>query len=275
MAVLIGTSGFSYQDWKGKFYPANIRGSEMLPFYARLFPVVELNTTFYGVPKPSVTEQMTQRVPEGFEFVLKAPQEVTHTETASVEIAGQFMEALAPIRDAGMLGCVLAQYPWSFRCTDENRDRLKELSELMPGIPLVVEFRNEGWLRDETYSLLHELDYGFCCVDEPQLKGLLPPMAKATSGIGYVRFHGRNYKQWWKHDAPHQRYDYLYSREELQSWVPKIEEVDAAAQKTYVFFNNHYEGKSAQNALQLADMLHLGLGTTLPTMPIQSSFQFE
>jgi uncharacterized protein YecE (DUF72 family) len=275
MAVLIGTSGFSYQDWKGKFYPANIRGPEMLPFYARIFPVVELNTTFYGVPKPSVTEQMTQKVPEGFEFVLKAPQEVTHKETASAEIAGQFMEALAPIRDAGMMGCVLAQYPWSFRQTDENRDRLKELSELMPGIPLVVEFRNEGWMRDETYALLTDLGYGFCCVDEPRLKGLLPPVAKATSGIGYVRFHGRNAKQWWKHDAPHQRYDYLYSREELESWVPKVQEVDAAALKTYVFFNNHYEGKSGQNALQLAEMLHLGLGTTLPTTPTQSTLEFE
>jgi uncharacterized protein YecE (DUF72 family) len=259
MQVLIGTSGFSYDDWKGHFYPAKLKREEMLSYYARHFPVVELNTTYYGMPTSKSLYQMTQKVPEGFRFVVKAHSDLTHSGEFKPEAFAQFREALLPMRDLEMLGAVLAQFPWGFKRTPENERYLETLRRELPDVPLVVEFRNAAWVDDDVFRRMRELDLGFCCVDEPRLKGLLPPIAVATSSTGYVRFHGRNYKKWWQHDQPHERYDYKYSAEELADWAPKIQQLDQAAQTTYVFFNNHYEGKAGQNALDLAQMLHLPL----------------
>jgi uncharacterized protein YecE (DUF72 family) len=259
MSILIGTSGFSYDDWRGHFYPRDLKRADMLAYYARTFGAVELNTTYYGIPKPGVMQEMTRRVPDAFEFVVKAHADMTHGEDLRPEVFAQFREAVEPLREARMLGGVLAQFPWSFRHTPENEAYLRALRDQLPDLRIIVEFRNSAWIRDETFELLRRLRLGYCCVDEPRLKGLLPPIAVATSSVGYVRFHGRNYQKWWQHDQPHERYDYKYSAEELAEWVPKIQQLDQAAQTTYVFFNNHYEGKAGQNALDLAQMLHLPL----------------
>jgi uncharacterized protein YecE (DUF72 family) len=257
--VRIGTSGFSYDDWRGHFYPPALKKSEMLPFYARRFDTVEINSTYYGIPHPATMHQMSLKVPEGFEFVVKAHADMTHADRFRPEAFTQFREALAPLRDAGQLGAVLGQFPWSFKRTREHEAYLATFREELPDIPLVVEFRNVEWMADETLDLLRSLALGFCCVDEPKLKGLMPPIAAATAPVGYVRFHGRNYKKWWQHQHAWERYDYLYSASELEEWVPKIEQVARQTDKTYVFFNNHHEGQAAQNARQLADLLNLPL----------------
>ncbi|MFQ5808721.1 MAG: DUF72 domain-containing protein, partial [Armatimonadota bacterium] len=125
---------------------------------------------------------------------------------------------------------------------------IRYLREQIPELPVVVEFRNRGWARQETLDMLVDLNLGYCCVDEPPLKGLMPPLAVATSDTGYVRFHGRNAEQWWDHEEAWQRYDYLYSEDELREWVGKVEGVAEKTHQTYVFFNNHYQGKAALNA---------------------------
>jgi uncharacterized protein YecE (DUF72 family) len=158
-----------------------------------------------------------------------------------------------------MLGCVLAQYPWSFKATPENRRALERLRSELAEIPVVVEFRNAGWVAEETFALLRELGMGCFCVDEPRLKGLMPGIVKATSPIGYVRFHGRNAAKWWQHEHAYERYDYLYSEEELTEWVPRVRELAEETEKTYLFFNNHYEGKAGQNAQMMAQLLNLAL----------------
>jgi len=112
----------------------------------------------------------------------------------------------------------------------------------------VVEFRNRGWAQQETLDMLTEHNLGYCCVDEPALRGLMPRLGVATSETGYVRFHGRNAEQWWEHEEAWQRYDYLYSEEELREWVGKVEAITERTHRTYVFFNNHYQGKAALNA---------------------------
>jgi len=127
-------------------------------------------------------------------------------------------------------------------------------------VPTVVEVRNAGWAAVETYDLLKRLGFGFCSVDEPALRGLMPRVAVATSRVGYVRFHGRNAADWWKHEHAWQRYNYLYSEEELAEWAPRVRSLDAETDVTYLFFNNHYQGKSAQNAVMFAKMLSLPLG---------------
>jgi uncharacterized protein YecE (DUF72 family) len=122
-------------------------------------------------------------------------------------------------------------------------------------MPLVVEFRDHAWVSEATFEMLEELDIGFCCVDEPRIKGLMPPIARATSDIAYVRFHGRNAGKWWQHDHAWERYDYTYSEAELESWVPRIRELDAAAPLTLVYANNHYRGQSVDTLNKLESLL--------------------
>lgn len=258
--IYVGTSGYSYEDWRGFFYPANLDKKEMLGYYAQRFPAVEVNSTYYSLPSPFMFAAMSKKTPPDFKFVAKLHKDITHAEHASKETAREFLAALQPLRDEGKLGCVLAQYPWSFKDTPENRDRLRELRDLLADTPAVVEFRNAGWVSDETFDLLRQLGLGYCAVDEPPLKGLMPGVAVATSSVGYIRFHGRNAQDWWQHEEAWQRYNYLYTEEELAEWVPKAQRVAEKTEVTYLFFNNHYQGKAARNARMFARML----GLTLP-----------
>ncbi len=125
----------------------------------------------------------------------------------------------------------------------------------LAGVDLVVEFRNRAWICDATFRLLEELNVGYCCVDQPRLRGLIPPVACATSPVAYIRFHGRNADKWWEHEHAWQRYDYLYSREELEEWLPKVERLAEHAERIFIFFNNHYQAQAVQNALLFRDML--------------------
>lgn len=272
MAIHIGTSGFSYEDWREHFYPAKLAQSAMLEFYARVFQTVEINSTFYRTPTPTMMERIAKKVPGDFVFTVKLPQDITHRGDPPPTAFAEFRRGVAPVRERGMLGCILAQYPWSFRPSSLAEDRLRRLAAEFTELQVVVEFRNHHWARDETYELLRSLGLGFCCVDEPQLEGLMPPQSVATSGIGYVRFHGRNAAKWWRHEHAYERYDYLYSEAELREWLPRIGELIDATQELYLFFNNHYEGQAAQNARQLAQLLGLA-SPPLPTEP-QTSLPF-
>jgi uncharacterized protein YecE (DUF72 family) len=257
--ILIGTSGFSYDDWKGHFYPESMTKKDMLGYYARQFKTTEVNSSYYAIPGAASFAGMARKTPDDFEFVVKAHKDMTHGEELQPEVFDIFRGATQPLREAGKFGCMLAQFPWSFKRSDENIGKLREFRELVGDLPTVIEFRNADWVNDETFDLLRELDLGFCSVDEPHLKGLMPPVAAATSNIGYVRFHGRNAKNWWHHEEAYQRYDYLYNEEELGPWAPKVRDLEADTSKTYVFFNNHYQGKSAQNARMFARLLGMEL----------------
>ncbi|MBI3910117.1 MAG: DUF72 domain-containing protein [Armatimonadetes bacterium] len=257
--IRIGTSGFSYEDWRGHFYPPDLPKRDMLPYYARFFPTVEINATYYSLPSPFTFMQMARKVPEGFDFVVKAHKTMTHAGEYVPEAFEGFRRAVSPLTERNMLGCVLAQFPWSFRYAPENLAYLRQLRDGLADLPTVVEFRNRAWVRDETFATLRDLGLGFCCVDEPRLKGLMPPVCAATSPLGYIRFHGRNAAKWWQHEQAYERYDYLYSEAELAEWVPKIRALEAQVKRVYLFFNNHYEGKAGQNARMLARLLNLAL----------------
>lgn len=263
MRLLLGTSGYSYRDWIGKFYPSRLKTSDLLPYYATQFPAVEINTSYYGIPSPTTTAKWAAQVPLGFEFVVKAHQDMTHAEGFCPEAFAQFREALAPLEQARMLGAVLAQFPWKFRPSPQNERFLETFRTELPDVPLVVEFRNAEWAVERTFDRLRDLGLGYCCVDEPRFKTLMPPVVTATSEIGYVRFHGRNAKNWWKGDAV-ERYHYNYSEAELREWLPRVEQLAEATEKTYVFFNNHNEGNAGQNARQLALLIE----QTLPQLTL-------
>jgi len=249
--ILIGTSGFSYKDWVGPYYPEGLAESEWLRFYAKEFEATELNFSYYRIPDARTLARMAAKTPTGFLFTVKANEKMTHAREENESAFRDFVAALKPLFDAKKFGCVLAQFPNSFRPTPENRDYLRLFRERMGDVPTVVEFRNAGWLSAETFEFLREHGLGFCCVDEPRLKGLIPPLAEVTSSIGYVRFHGRNAAKWWQHKEAWERYDYTYKEEELKEWVPKIEHLEQQAEQTFVFTNNHWRGQAVDTARQL------------------------
>ena len=253
--IRVGTSGYSYKDWVGHFYPQGTSQKNFLEHYSKHFDTCELNFTYYRIPNARTLSSMVSKSGGRVEFVLKANQEMTHTRKAGEEDYRAFREALMPLIDAGTFGGILAQFPYSFRSSPENGDYLKRLRDRFEGLPIVAEFRNRAWIRDETFALLREQGIGFCCVDEPRLKGLMPSVAEVTSELGYVRFHGRNAAKWWNHERAEQRYDYLYTERELREWLPKIKQIDSRAQKTFVFMNNHFESKAVKNAMMLLDLL--------------------
>ncbi|RJP27252.1 MAG: DUF72 domain-containing protein [Actinobacteria bacterium] len=254
--IYIGTAGFSYQDWKGAFYPEKQDKKYMLEYYSCRFPVVEVNSTWHALPSPKAILSMARRTSPEFQFIIKAYKGLTHKYRDNEEDFKGFREILRPMEDHGKLACVLAQFPWGFKNSDINRAYLRRFRARLPSQDIVVEFRNEDWICDETLELLRELSLGFCCVDEPRLKGLVKPHVILTGDIGYVRFHGRNYETWWDRQRQSwERYDYLYGEDELSEWVPGLQSLDDDAQRTYAIFNNHYRGKAPRNAAMLAGMV--------------------
>jgi len=196
-----------------------------------------------------------EKTGDGFLFSIKANQEMTHKQEDNAAVFKVFCEVLETVIDVGKLGCVLAQFPYSFRFNRRNWDYLRLLRERLSGLPVVIEFRNNQWLRKEVFDWLRQQDLGFCCVDEPQLPNLLPPLAEVTSKIGYVRFHGRNSAKWWQHERAYERYDYSYTPQELSEWLPRIQKLDSMVEKTFIFANNHWRGQSIGTIRQLRVML--------------------
>lgn len=255
MTILIGTSGFSYDDWVGPVYPADLPKTEWLRFYAQEFPTCELNFTFYRIPGSHTLAQIADKVPPGFLFSVKAFQGITHEREEPGPLVSQFVQAIGPLQDEGKFACVLVQFPYSFRPARQNREYLRRLRDAFGDLPLVVEFRQQGWVNEQTFEELRALNFGFCCVDQPRLKGLIPPVAVATGPVAYVRFHGRNAAKWWQHEEAWERYDYSYRDEELMEWVPKIRQLDAEAPLTLVYMNNHWQGQAVGTARQLRRLM--------------------
>ena len=253
--IYLGTSGFSYNDWVGNFYPVGTPKGEWLTYYAREFNTCEVNSTYYALPKPSNLKAMAEKTKEGFLFSIKANQEMTHKREDNASVFRFFYQALEPIISAGKLGCILAQFPYSFKPNRSSWDYLRLFRERLGELPVIIEFRNAQWLSSEMFDWLRHLDLGFCCVDEPQLPNLLPPLAEATSKIGYIRFHGRNSAKWWQHEHAYERYDYSYTPQELSEWLPRIHKLDSTAEKTFIFANNHWRGQAVSTIRQLRVML--------------------
>jgi uncharacterized protein YecE (DUF72 family) len=255
--VLIGTSGYSYDDWVGPVYPPGTRKGDFLSLYAREFPVVELNFSYYAQPAARTLARMAETVPDGFLFTLKAHRSMTHEigETWEKDIE-TFRKGIAPLSESGKLACVLLQFPYSFAYTPESRARLASLTERLSGLPLAVEFRKSDWMNEKTIEGLRERGIALVSVDEPDLPRLLRPTESVTSDLAYVRFHGRNAENWWTGDNT-SRYDYLYDGQELGEWVERVRTILRRARILLVFFNNHARGRAVQNAREMKELLML------------------
>ena len=252
--IRIGTSGYSFDGWKGVFYPEDLPKGKMLDFYAQHFDCVEINATYYGIPKPHVFFHMANKTPEGFHFIVKVHAGVTHTRKGSTESIKDLLEAVKPLEEAGKLQGFLAQFPYSFKNSPDNRNHLKAVRSELGDHRLFAEFRHKSWLTEKVLNGLKEYDIGFVSVDEPQIGLMMPPEVHATTGVGYVRFHGRNEITWYNQDKG-DRYDYLYTEQELKDWIPEIRELEAHASLTYLFFNNCHLGGAVKNAKLMKELL--------------------
>ena len=269
--IRIGTAGWSYKDWNGTLYPPEVQRKKVHPleYLAHFFDVVEINTSFYGHIRPELARIWVRKVAANpaFRFTAKLHQSFTHSPLGVMEptsavsirptdedeaLAREGLDALA---GEGKLGALLIQFPVSFKNTSLNREYLERLLRQFIEYPRVVEVRHETWNNDETIAMFARQDVAFCNIDQPVIGKSLAPTEHVTSSLGYVRLHGRNYKDWFNSDDRNDRYNYLYTSDELGGWKNKIESIAERAQTTYVIANNHYQGRAGANALELKSML--------------------
>ncbi len=254
--VRVGTSGYSFKDWVGPFYPPGIRPDQQLEHYAQHFDCLELNVTYYRIPDAKLLAGIERRTPPGFDFVVKLHGDVTHKRTGDRDLDRAFHDAVKPLADAGKMKGYLAQFPYSFHNRQENRAYLAGLRERYPAVPLFVEFRHASWTTEPVFPFLRQLQLGWVSVDEPELPSLLPPVGRATTDIGYVRLHGRNAAKWYAGgEGGSDRYDYLYSEDELREWAQRIRQLVEETRQVYVFFNNCHAGQAPANAQAMKDLL--------------------
>lgn len=270
--IRIGTAGWSYKDWNGVFYPPEVQRKKLHPleYLARFFDVVEINTSFYGPLKPELVKlwlRYASASNPSFQFTAKLHRSFTHSPIAVMEPTSAatikptdedeaaVREGLDGLAGRGKLGALLIQFPVSFKNTLLNREYLDTLLRQFIEYPRVVEVRHSSWDNPETIAEFTRKNVAFCNIDQPVLGKSLAPTEHVTSPLGYVRLHGRNYKEWFESDNRDDRYNYLYTTKELEGWKGKIESIAERAHTTYVITNNHYEARAGANALELKSML--------------------
>jgi uncharacterized protein YecE (DUF72 family) len=269
--IRVGPAGWSYKDWAGIVYPRpKPKEFDALSYIAGFFDTIEVNSTFYRPARESVARTWLERVEfnRDFRFTAKLWRRFTHGREAwSPDDVREARAALDPMLEAGRLGAVLLQFPWSFRRNDENREWLDDVVTTFGDFPLVLEVRHESWNEPAFFRELRDRGVGFVNIDQPLFDDSIEPSAHATSAVGYVRVHGRNYHDWWRKDAgPAARYDYLYTADELKPWVERTQEIAAApaTEDVYVITNNHFRGKGITNAVMLRSMVE---GKKIPAPP--------
>ena len=261
--IRLGPAGWAYDDWQGVVYPEKRpRGFDPLEYLARYFDTIEVNSTFYHPARPDVARRWAHRVRDNpdFRFTTKLWRRFTHERERALsrDEIDTARAALDELADAGRLGAVLVQFPWSFKAGEKRREWLGDILSAFDDLPLVVEVRHASWNRPEFYRWLAERGVGFVNIDQPIFNRSIEPSAQATSPVGYVRLHGRNYEDWFREDAGRDaRYDYLYGREELEPWADRVRELASGGrvEDIYVVTNNHYRGQSVANALMLSAMI--------------------
>ena len=261
MSLYIGTAGWSYPHWNGVVYPkAQLPGSHPLELVSHHLDLVEINSSFYQFLKPELVKLWIKKVSPraGFLFTAKLHQRFTHQRILEDSEITAFKAGIWPLLKSGRLGAVLMQFPWSFRFNAENQDFFIRLRREFHEFPLAAEMRHSSWMTEEAIGTFIDYHVGFCNIDQPEYTRAMPPTAILTSGIGYVRLHGRNpanalgaYGRDVPYTARLRQHDYLYSPAELAAWAKRVEQVRRFAERTFVVFNNDAGGKSFVNALQL------------------------
>jgi len=262
--IRIGPAGWSYKDWEGTVYPPHGSKFDHLAYLASFFDTIEINSPFYRIPPPAHSKSWVRRVASNpnFKFTTKVFRGFTHDDASLIDAdVTAFRNYLDPLADANRLGAVLLQYPWSFKNSEESRDKLSALFNAFDGYPLALEVRHSTFQNEEFFAFLNEHDVAWVNVDQPLFHDSVKPSDAMTGPLAYARLHGRNYEKWFAHGETWERYNYLYSKEELQPWVDRIQTM-ASAKETYVVTNNHFRGQAIVNAVELEESL--GMEAKMP-----------
>jgi len=262
--IRVGPAGWSYKDWEGTVYPPHGSKFDHLAYLASFFDTIEINSPFYRIPPPAHSKSWVRRVADNpnFKFTTKVFRGFTHDD-ASVSDADitAFRNYLDPLASVDRLGAVLLQYPWSFKNSEESRDKLASLFNAFDGYPLALEVRHSTFQNEEFFDFLNEHDVAWVNVDQPLFHDSVKPSDAMTGPLAYARLHGRNYEKWFAHGETWERYNYLYSKEELAPWVDRIQTM-ATVKETYVVTNNHFRGQAIVNAVELE--ASLGMDAKMP-----------
>jgi len=251
--LYFGCAGWSYKEWVGPLYD---RDKSMLQQYASVFDTVEINSSFYRPLDEGTILGLTKYTKRGFMFSAKINRKFTHDlrlklSEASTEQLEEFVQLFDPLLTQDRLGCFLVQLPPSLKRNDGLLEGF--LAALPRRYDYVVEFRHKSWMDENTWRILSKYQAAYCIVDEP----LLPPEIHITSDIGYIRWHGHGERPW---------YDYRYSQQQLQDWVPQIKKVQENTKKTFGVFNNHFHGYAPENCVQTMEMLGIATSPQLKTL---------
>lgn len=282
----MGTASWTDKSLLGSgWYPKGVDSAEeRLRFYSEHFPLVEVDSTYYFPPSEKNSELWVSRTPEDFTFNIKAFSLLTQHPTKAEalykdlerpdkrslylkdlnpdvidEVWDRFLSALEPLHKSGKLGVLLFQFPPWFTIARKNKDYILECIKRAAPMDIAVEFRNKTWMtednREETLEFLEGHDIPYVCVDMPQgFKSSIPPVVAATSDLAMIRFHGHNDAEW-ESGSVQRRFKYLYSKEELEEWAPKVQELADGTEQTHVLMNNCYRDYAQQNAKELAELL--------------------
>jgi uncharacterized protein YecE (DUF72 family) len=263
-AVHTGPAGWSYQDWKGRVYPEDLPAkTHALSFLCRRFDAIEINASFYRPPDPRHCARWIEETAANPRFVFSAKlwQRFTHDRSRDwgEKEVNLFRASLAPLYEAGRLRAVLLQFPWRFRRSRENRVYLARLADAFAFWPLAVELRHKTWDTEEVYEGLRERGIAFCNIDQPVIGDSIAPSETITAPLAYARFHGRNYRDWFREDAGRDnRYNYLYSEEELKPWIGRLRRMKKQSREMLIITNNHYRGQAVLNALEIQQAVNSG-----------------
>ena len=268
--IRIGPAGWSYSDWEGTVYPPHRSKFDHLAYLSSFFDTIEINSPFYRIPPPTHSRSWVRRVNTNpdFKFTTKIYRGFTHEDAGTTDDdVKAFRNYLDPLAESGRLGAVLLQYPWSFKNSPESIDRLDRLFRAFSEYPLALEVRHSSFQNDEFLRYIDERNVSWVNLDQPLFSDSVKPSDAVTGPVGYVRLHGRNYEKWFAHNESWERYNYLYSKEELAPWVERIERM-SKEKETYVVTNNHFRGQAVVNAADLQDAL--GMQARVPPQVIET-----
>ena len=267
--IRVGPAGWSYADWEGRVYPRPKPADfHPLAYLARYFQCVELNSSFYAHPNPRHAERWVELVDDlpSFRFTAKLQQLFTHgphdvsadTRSRWTDEARVFRSGLAPLERSGKLAALLVQFPFGFRAAPPSWRRLEHVRELFDRERLVLEVRHASWFEPAAFDTVTSLGFDLALIDMPSGPDQAPrdfELPAATS-IGYLRLHGRNREAWFDRRAGRdQKYDYLYTRAEIQDVVARVKRLASGVDETYVVTNNHFGGQAVANALEIESAL--------------------
>ncbi|MCB2201109.1 DUF72 domain-containing protein [bacterium] len=227
---------------------------QWLSYYSQHFSAVEINSTYYGLPKKETVQRWADETPDGFRFMVKVHADTTHKRENDAAEVAELLDLMEPLRLGGKLDGLLAQFPASFHADSASERYLSSLAKWQEEVPLFVEFRHTSWDQDRAIALLNDLKLGYVAVDLPKIRSLMGARPAVCGKLAYVRFHGRNRMTWYDKDAG-DRYDWDYTEQELREWLPRIQALDARAEMSYLFFNNCHAGQAIKSAIILREIL--------------------